>query len=425
MTKWGKRLFSIAFSFMFLFISIGYAQLADTLVVQGTASWQYKGVYITSISTVRSTGVTENAEVSYFIPTNVITDLKASGEANTTREIVYKVTVTNNTNYKYSYKGISFDAQLDGYQNDLYNAANGFTVGVYTDDACTVEMKPDDASDKDDETPVEAGGTLDFYVKYTFKNTVAVNTEVKALLGYSFDVHIDSLGDMAAAQAASKFLNTLNNQETYTELTTNIDNKFENPENSSDWGDANGDRVLNTGYVGRGQEEEKITLELWRANYIGNVEGSSDSDKQVVQDMLEGLQITIDGDTHDLKAIIKRINVDGNTNTGDAYTASFTYTESYKKEWYSQATTTEKTFSLSDSGCEMVLYMTADNLDFNVDPGEYGKIKDVNWARVYIIVLTCKNNGVINDDGTTNIVSEWYQMGDIYEGICQIVDYGG
>ena len=45
--------------------------------------------------------------------------------------------------------------------------------------------------------------------------------------------------------------------------------------------------------------------------------------------------------------------------------------------------------------------MTADNLDRIPDPGEYGENGDAGKAKVYIIVLTCKNNGVINADGTT------------------------
>lgn len=407
MTKWGRRLFSIAFSFMFLFITVGYAQLADTLVINGTAAWRYEGVYITNIEAVSANGVAEASVATHFIPTNVITNLTVTGENNATREIVYKVTVHNNTNYKYSYKGIICDASLDNYQNDLYGKANGFAVGVYEDVGCTKEIVADNSNVQDDETSVEAGSTLDFYVKYTFTKTAEKNTEVKTLINYSFDIHIDSLGDMAAAQAASKFLNALNNPAMYAELAENIDNKFESKD--VPWGDTDGDGVLET-YRG-----ESLNRAQWQANYIGNVDGSSDSDKAVVQDMLSGLQIVIDGKPQDVKAIIKRINVDGNKNTGDAYSTDFKY-QLKNSAW---GRTTTETFTVSDSGCEMVLYMTADNLDRNPNAGEYGENGDSSLAKVYIIVFTCKNYG------STASTPEWYQVGDIYEGHCPIVGYDG
>ena len=98
MTKWGKRLFSIAFSLMFLFISVGYAQLADTLVINGTVSFspEPEGVIVTSVVLVEGGTATE-IDHGYMWPTNVISTI--SGTAG--QSITYRVTVHNYSEYKY------------------------------------------------------------------------------------------------------------------------------------------------------------------------------------------------------------------------------------------------------------------------------------------------------------------------------------
>ena len=75
-------------------------------------------------------------------------------------------------------------------------------------------------------------------------------------------------------------------------------------------------------------------------------------------------------------------------------------------------------------GCEMAIYMTPNNLDKKVDTGEYSS--DRNYAEVFVAITTCTNSGNI-DNKTNNYtsLSDWYQIGDIYEGIANIVTYEG
>ena len=61
MPKWGKILLCTAFSFMFMFISVGYARLTDTLSITGRAEVKEpEVVYITSIQVTGSNVVDKN-----------------------------------------------------------------------------------------------------------------------------------------------------------------------------------------------------------------------------------------------------------------------------------------------------------------------------------------------------------------------------
>ena len=53
MARWSKRLFCIAFSFMFSFLAIGYAQLTNPMYVTGLANVKEpEMLYIKSIEVV-------------------------------------------------------------------------------------------------------------------------------------------------------------------------------------------------------------------------------------------------------------------------------------------------------------------------------------------------------------------------------------
>ena len=191
------------------------------------------------------------------------------------------------------------------------------------------------------------------------------------------------MGEMAVEKTMTAFLDVLNTPENYSTLTTKIDDKY------------------------KGQS--------WQANYIGNVSNSSGNisgqgkeDAQVVEGLLgSGLTLTVDNVTKNITVMIKREDLDDNERTGDAYEATY---------WWSTA---------RGKGCEMAIYMTPNNLDKIPDEGEYNGDKGDNWAEVYIAVSTCTNDGQINDDGTTNLTSDWYQIGDIYAGVADIVTYDG
>ena len=65
MQKWRNILLCAAVSFMFLFMAVGYAQLSDHLAINGTANVQeLKAVYIKSISVIYSNNVTNTPVVT-------------------------------------------------------------------------------------------------------------------------------------------------------------------------------------------------------------------------------------------------------------------------------------------------------------------------------------------------------------------------
>lgn len=388
MTKWGKRLFSVAFSFMFLFISIGYAQIADTLTVNGTLNLEeYMGVVITSIEEVTAeTANLKSDGCSYLIPTNVLNTVTLT-QRNAT--IKYKITVHNKSpKYKYAYKGLVCDPALDGYNNNLYSAATNnttFTVKTTNENGGTFSVG----------TAISPGETLTFYATYTFGRNVATNTQMKFLLNYNFGVHVDSMGEMAVEKTLGAFAAALNNDEQYSDLITNIDNK----------------------YAGQG----------WQANYIGNVNGSNSEDTETIKRILgEGLTLEIEGVTKNVTVMIKRTNVDDDERTGDAYKAVQTeWVTNNNGTWWNPSDDFQEEVIKSTTtgkGCEMTIYMTSNDLDRVVEAGEYNN-KD--YAEVYVAVFTCTNDGVINDDGSTNMTSEWYQIGEIYYGYAPIVAYDG
>ncbi len=388
MTKWGRRLFLIAFSFMFLFISIGYAQLADTLIANGNIILEeYEGVVITSVEEVTAeTNNLTSESYTYLIPTNLLNIVTLNRQ---NASIKYKITVYNKSpKYKYSYKGVVCDATLDGYNNDLYAQRAGNTK-------FTVSTTKEDGGSFETGTAIAPGETLTFYATYTFGRNVQLNTPFSFLLNYSFGVHVDSMGEMAVEKTLGTFSGTLNDPEKYEDLITNIDNKY------------------------AGQD--------WQANYIGNVNGSSSEDTETVKRLLgEGLTLTIDGVTKNVTVMIKRTNVDNDNNTGDAYKAVQTElvtnnngtwwnpNDDYEEEVI-RATTTAQ-------GCEMTIYMTSNDLDRVVEAGEYN---NRDYAEVYVAVFTCTNNGIINEDGSTTMTSDWYQVGEIYYGYAPIVSYDG
>ena len=61
MQKWRNILLCAAVSFMFLFMAVGYAQLTDSLAINGTAkAKEIETIYITAINVTGSSNVTVN-----------------------------------------------------------------------------------------------------------------------------------------------------------------------------------------------------------------------------------------------------------------------------------------------------------------------------------------------------------------------------
>ena len=381
MTEWGKRLFAIAFSFMFALIGVGYAQVVDTLTISGKASLELDGVVVTNV--VLMGGSATGKSQGHFLPTNVSSEI--SGTAG--QSVTYRITVKNfSDKYKYAYVGIECDPTAEN--NSIYG--NG---DEYTGTGLTISTKNLDGTEFEAGTAIEAGQELTFLATYTIGSGAPAN--IKTIMNYKFGVHVDSAGAMAAERTLELFLKILNTQEDYEKLTEDIDNKY-------------------SGYTGYGNPE------AWRANYIGNVSANVDENSQsatakadiaTIKALFgeEGLTLDTGNGAVNVTIMIKRENLDGDTRTGDSYKAV------KDNRWGTDYTTT-------GTGCEMTLYMTADNLDNSKDAGEY---EEKDRARVYVAVFTCTNDGSTDANGNTKLTSEWYQIGDIYEGHANIVSYDG
>jgi hypothetical protein len=205
-----------------------------------------------------------------------------------------------------------------------------------------------------------------FYAVYSTTSALT-NKTFKTFVNYEFGIHVDSLGAMASERIIKKFGEILNTESTYEYLIEHIDDK----------------------YVNQG----------WQSNYIGNVVGATSNDTVVIERLFgDELVLTIEGVEVSVTVMIKRTNVDDNTNTGDSYTA------------------VNGNNRHTENGCEMTLYITTNDLDKKIEAGEYSGASD--WADVYVAVFTCDKKS----DGS---YSDWYHVGGIYDGIAPMVSYDG
>lgn len=319
-----------AFSFMFLFISVGYAAISSNLTISGSAVLAEPiAVYIKSVEVYDQSSYVTDATQDKVFPTNLQTNVSLSNRW-TSKTITYKITVKNNTKYKYAYSGVVYDASVE---NNSY-LKNG-NITITTKDKATDKSATFNGSDS-----IDAGTEKVFYATYTYASTLR-NVDLSTFVNYEFGVHVDSMGDMAIERTLERFRVILNTEDTYQKLITDIDDKY------------------------KGQD--------WQANYIGNVSttvsagNQSQSEKNdiaTIENLFqEDLSLTINGVQTNVTVMIKRTNVDENLNTGDNYTATYGNSTTY------------------GYGCEMSIYLTSDKL--NVSNGR---------ADVYLAVFTCETD---------------------------------
>lgn len=371
MNKCVKALIPLVLSLAVCFICVGYAQIFDTLTVTGLVEVEPpETLYVSNVGYITKGAGVKSETHGFRFPTTVENTVVLNTGSTNNRTVTYEIVVINNTRYKYSFKGIE-GITPEGETNDnnryFSNSSysqNGSGFTVYTKNNAN-----DTTSTFKEGTTIEPGATVTFYATYQFARNVPSGAELSFLLNYKFGIHVDSFGDMALDRALVEFENVLNTESKYQDLITHIDDKFQNQE--------------------------------WQSNYIGNVTGAANEDTKTIERLFgDQLSLTIDGVTRNITLLIKRENVDGDTSTGDRY--GVTYPGDRNPTYY--------------SGCEMTLYMTANDLDRVVDDGEYNSRSQ---ADVYIAIFTCKA------DANGNPVGGWYQIGDIYKGIAPISSYDG
>ena len=369
MTRRLNVIVCIALSFMFLLISVGYANLSDPLRVSGGALIDIpEGLFIIGMKTTGSSNIdhesatfvqyttTVDSTIDKKDDTTTTTSSKPNKPATTTTtkyagSVTYQITVFNNTKHEYAYRGLYYQKNLSGYNgNSKVDTKTG-------DDKLGVVV-----SFPNNDKIVGPGETLTFSVTYTVGKNMDYAADWKTFLNFQFGINVES--EAAAIDAVhSKFLNILNTKVTYNELINKIDDKYD------------------------GYQE-------WTSNYIGNVSDAVDADSMTVETLFAGqLNMIISGQVKPATVLIKHENLDNNTKTGDDYVA--VNSNGNGSPFYGY-------------GCEMTLYLTTDQLD-----------KANSNAPVYVTVFTCDR------DADGNIVGDWYQIGESYIGKAPVVGYKG
>lgn len=295
---WIKVTVGIMLSFMILFVGVGYAALSDTLAVKGSVEIEVpQGLFIIDVKQKSATNTDYHtfSHVTHTTTLNSIVSRKSG-----TGTVVYEITVLNNTQYEYAYRGLYYTTS---YKNNSYvseKSANN-KLSVVTNFPNGKLVAP--------------GETLTFTATYTIGKNISSSLNLDTLLNYQFGINVDSI-DKAADIVHSKFLDILNNSTTYQQLIDVLDDKFD------------GDQQ-------------------WTSNYVGNVGNAVDNDMMTVETLFAGqLTMMIDGNPQKAWVIIKHEDLDNNEMTGDDYTLNYNQ--------YGLVT---------HKGCEMTLYITVDALD--------------------------------------------------------------
>ena len=315
-----KFFIATALSVSVLGTSIGYAQLSDTLNIIGTVDVTPKdGVFIYDVKEPSDGKITVNSYAGTAL--NSTTNLGTDPNSVATIEI----SVYNNSPYVYVFNTVK---HMDGdglYDNqNIHYALNGLTKGQ----------------------EIAGSGTITFTVEFYYLDPEKVtNTILNSVLNFEFVPHADYVPEIAVDGAADQFAQILNNPETFNKLVNQMD-------------DTSWDR--------------------WSDSYIGNVVGATSADSQVLNELFtvggkNYLTLNINGEETNVTTLIKRENLDGNSNTGDG-------------------------------GEEMTIYMTAADLT---------TMRYNSKVTVYACVFTKQGDG------------DWYQIGQMYEGQAKVTSYMG
>ena len=341
-----KVVLCIALAFMVGFTCIGYAAITGTVSVQGHATYTLPPIYIESVRLQSGNGYTE--ELAFGTTLKSQLSIAASSSAST----VLAVTVKNRDTVNYGY-----NATVVGTDTESWSHSN-ITYAVYSDAACTKRLAKKTILAP--ETTAAGANGLTFYLKFTYKSGYSPSgaQTLSSVMNFDFKTPVDSIIDDAAVDnAVDQFHDVLNDHignVDYNALTNAMDN-------------AGSDRNI---------------------SYIGNVSGASAADIAVVESLFAGqLSVNIDGQPQNVKFLLKRENIDGNTATGGA--EALEYSDGYGNQ--------------SITGWEMVMYMTTETLSTYY-----------SWKDVYAIVFTSYDGG-----------KTWVQIGEMFQGEARVCDYEG
>lgn len=175
MTKKTIVVLCVALSFMFCFISIGFAALTDTLSIEGTAIVEpmvFDTIVITDVTPVSGSVASESSQ--RVIPTNVKSQFTGSaGQA-----VTYKITVHNYSDTEtFIYAGMTCSDVYAGVSSKLDVSASR--------DSANTDVLPNNVSANVIEgTPIAPGEEFVFYATYTLKESLSGD---EILINYNFN----------------------------------------------------------------------------------------------------------------------------------------------------------------------------------------------------------------------------------------------
>ena len=136
MKAWKTSLICISLTLLCLFTSLGYASFSSVMKIAGSAKIEGpEGLFITSIKSIGSNNLDTNTATYVEHSTTVNAVLSRQNKGNqyyTTYSATYEITVLNNTNYEYAYRGLYYMNTYgsNSYVSDNKTASN--KLGVVT-----------------------------------------------------------------------------------------------------------------------------------------------------------------------------------------------------------------------------------------------------------------------------------------------------
>lgn len=316
MTKAVKISLAIVLLLSLCTMLIGYAQVTNTLNISGEASAEpQKNVFI-SFATI--TNSASQDKINSYTSTILNSSVDLSDDGTST----INLTFYNNSAYVYKFNQV-IEVSLDN--SDITYSLNSLTKGQ--------EIQPQ--------------GTISASITFKYKSEIPANKILNSILNFEFVPSDEYIDDYIATGGVDRFEQILNTSIDFDSLIEQMDSYSGNRNDSS---------------------------------YIGNVVGSSSEDSALLNslftvDGVNYLKLNIGGTDVPATAMVKRENVDGNSQNGT-------------------------------NGAEMTLYLTSE------DPGDlpfWGGTLQV-FAAVYT-------------KDTAN--GEWYMVGQMYEGEASANNYEG
>ena len=316
MTKAVKISLAVVLLLSLCTMLIGYAQVTNTLNISGEADAEpQKNVFI-------SNAVFHNHGYGDLINSYVSTVLNSTVNLTDDGVATINLTFYNNSAYVYKFNRV-IETSLDN--SDITYSLTNLTKGQ--------EIQPQ--------------GTINASITFKYKSGTPANKVLNSILNFEFVPSDEYVDEFIATGGIDRFEQILNTEIDFDTLIDQMDSYSGNRNDSS---------------------------------YIGNVVGSSSADSAILNslftvDGVNYLKLNIGGSDVPVTAMVKRENVDGNSQNGT-------------------------------NGSEMTLYLTSE------DPSDLpfwgGSLK------VYAAVYT---------KDTAN--GQWYMVGQMYEGEASANNYEG